>query len=100
MLARLRSLHGRGWPPLQGQVRDALASVRDHGFCRALWQPGLTSVATPIRSPSGSLYSLNVSFPIPPSGEDECVQLHANLLLELAKDIQDELGARNATRAP
>ena len=100
LLARLRSLHGRGWPQLQGQVRDALASVRDHGFCRALWQPGLTSVATPIRSPSGSLYSLNVSFPIPPSGEDECVQLHANLLLELAKDIQEELGARNATRAP
>ena len=88
LLARLRQAHGAQWPALRRGVDAALQSVQAHGFCRAQWQAGMTSVAAPLRTPSGELYALNVSFPAPSAQAEAGVDNHAALLLRLGADIQ------------
>lgn len=88
LLERLRVAHGSDWPVLRRGVEAMLASVRAHGFCRAEWQAGMTSVAAPVQTPGGMRYALNVSFPVPAASAQEGAQDHAALLLRLAEQVQ------------
>lgn len=85
---RLRQANGLDWTAQRRGIDAALRSVRERGFCIAEWQVGMKSVAAPIRAPSGELYALNVSFPVPAVSAEEQAQDHAALLLRLVADIR------------
>ncbi len=87
LLARLRQAHGEAWPPLLKGVEERLQSVHVHGYCCAFWHAGLASVAVPLRTTTGRLYALNVSFPVPTALASKVIEEHAALVLQLAIDI-------------
>ena len=88
LLGWLRQAHGAEWRALQPRVEAALEAVRERGFCHASWAAGMTAVALPLRSPSGSLYAMNVSFPTAEEVSTDAIEVHAQLLLRLAADLR------------
>ncbi|KAF1067458.1 hypothetical protein [Variovorax sp.] len=48
----------------------------------------MTAVALPLRSPAGSLYAMNVSFPTAEEVSTDAIEAHAQLLLRLAADLR------------
>lgn len=87
-LARLKAEQPTGWTAQRRAVDGALRAVREHGYCDARWQPGMTSVAVPLRAPQGGLYALNVSFPVLEASPRAGVPEHGALLLQLARQVQ------------
>ena len=88
LLGQLARGHLEAWPKLKRRVDAALRAVRKNGYCSAEWQAGMVAVATPLHSPTGRLYSLNLSFPASMPVPTETMQAHSNLLLALAGDIR------------
>lgn len=87
LVKRLRLEHANEWAAMGKQINESIEAVHKQGYCSAQWQAGVTSVATPILTPNGDLYALNVSFPaslVDSSG----LRHHGKLLLELADAIR------------
>jgi DNA-binding IclR family transcriptional regulator len=89
LLAHFRSGKGAQWRGLGKEIADALASVADHGYCAAAWQPEVVAVAAPLEF-QGSHYALNVSVFSAQSFEDAVREL-APILLALKERIRHGL---------
>lgn len=50
-----------GWPQLHVEILEAVASVRERGFCVASWQPEVVALATPLFIPGHAPMALNFS---------------------------------------
>jgi DNA-binding IclR family transcriptional regulator len=50
-----------GWPQLHAEILDAVASVREDGYCAASWQPEVVALATPLAIPGHGAMVLNFS---------------------------------------
>jgi len=87
LLSRLKQEHGAAWPDLQRHLEQSLRNVRDLGYCHARWAAGMEAVATPLKTPGGALYALNVSFPIGDAENADAVRAHARLLLNLRDSL-------------
>lgn len=55
LYSRLASRHGSDWPDLRARVEDAIAQVRERGFCivDGEWQRDIRSVGVPLVSTDG-----------------------------------------------
>ena len=92
LLARLRKAHGSEWPALQRHVDASMRAIDERGYCAAHWVPGMAAVAVPLRAPSGSLYAMNVSFPINGQASAESIEALAVLLLRLTAELRKMWG--------
>ncbi|WP_288462784.1 IclR family transcriptional regulator C-terminal domain-containing protein, partial [uncultured Pseudomonas sp.] len=78
---------------LEQEIRAALASVRNKGYCLAAWQPEVVAIATPLGLPGYRSYALNISLATPLSAAD-IEERYAGVLLGLAEEIRTAYGAR------
>jgi DNA-binding IclR family transcriptional regulator len=83
--------HGRtGWPRLHAEILDAVASVRERGYCAASWQPEVVALATPLSIPGHACVVLNFSVRTTDPVQAVMRELSA-LLLELRDEILAEV---------
>lgn len=91
-MSEMASRHpGRAWLAIRKEIKLAIQSVREKGYCIASWQPQVVAVATPMRLEGYGTYVLNASV----STQQEIAEVSAALakpLLALAAAIQDEVG--------
>lgn len=85
----------RSWPVLSAEIEEALASIRQFGFCAASWQPEVIAVAAPLVT-SDMAYAVNVSV-LTTEPLDRVVSRLAPKLLTLRDDIS--LALERATDA-
>lgn len=81
---------GRAWLAIRKEIKLAIQSVREKGYCMASWQPQVVAVATPMQLEGYGTYILNASV----STQQEIAEVAAALakpLLALAAAIQDEV---------
>lgn len=90
--ALLRQLAARNearWPDILAEVERSLLTIGRQGYCRAIWQPGMVSIAAPLRAQSP--HAVNVSYstvkPVPPEKEAH----YARLLISLVERIDRRL---------
>jgi DNA-binding IclR family transcriptional regulator len=90
-MSEMASRHpGRAWLAIRKEIKLAIQSVREKGYCIASWQPQVVAVATPMRLEGYGTYILNASV----STQQEIAEVAAALakpLLALAAAIQDEV---------
>lgn len=92
LLAHFKDRRGREWPALSREIAQALASVRDAGYCWASWQPQVVALATPIVLDSHSVHVLNMSV----TGDEATTAVVERLhepLLALAKQLRERIAA-------
>lgn len=88
VLARIASKYGHGWPQVKTQIMQAIASLAKKGYCVAVWQPGMVSIAAALKGPNQMHYAVNISFPTSDEeGIDVQVARYAPMLVQLNKDI-------------
>jgi len=92
LLDRIALLHNKGWPALLAEVSRGVAQIKKIGYCQAIWQPGMISIATPLPVPDQTVYALNISFSI---GDNEAetaaeVKRYAQILLRLKQQILEK----------
>ena len=90
LLALFRQRRGTGWPALQREIEEAAASVRQHGYCVAAWQPEVVALAAPIVLERQPAYLLNMSVSTPATAAS-VVRTLRGPLLALAEKIGLEL---------
>jgi DNA-binding IclR family transcriptional regulator len=61
LLTQFRERRRSGWRALQREIDEAIACVRERGFCFASWQPEVVALATPIVVGDHPVYALNMS---------------------------------------
>lgn len=49
------------WVELREAIEEGIASVRQHGYCMAAWQPDVVALATPITVDDNQIFILNMS---------------------------------------
>ena len=50
-----------GWKAIREEILTAVQLFGKNGYCTASWQPEVVAIATPIVTPSGAIYVLNMS---------------------------------------
>lgn len=94
--AALAARHGDDWPGLAAEIRQAVESVHQHGYCWAQWQSRILSVATPIVHANGQHYALNLSLPVSGMPLEQLVERHGELLLALRQQVVERWQAAEA----
>lgn len=61
LLEHLGMRRGACWALLEEEIRQAVESVRQRGYCYASWQPEVFAIATPITVQEHPIYVLNMS---------------------------------------
>ncbi|WP_298233224.1 IclR family transcriptional regulator [uncultured Azohydromonas sp.] len=92
LLAHFKARRGREWGELSREIAQAVASVRDEGYCWASWQPQVVALATPIFPHGHPVHVLNMSV----AGDETpqaVVERLQEPLLALAKQLQERLAA-------
>jgi DNA-binding IclR family transcriptional regulator len=92
LLAHFKARRGREWGALSREIAQAMASVRDAGYCWASWQPQVVALATPVVLKGHPVHVLNMSV----TGEETpaaVVQRLHEPLLSLAKQLQERIEA-------
>jgi DNA-binding IclR family transcriptional regulator len=69
-----------GWSRLHAEILDAVASVRERGYCAASWQPEVVALATPLPIPGHACVVLNFSVRTADSVQAVTRELSASLL--------------------
>lgn len=75
----------RSWGALSADIKAALVSIKESGYCAASWQPEVIAVAAPLIT-SGMAYAVNVSV-LTTDPFDSVVKRLAPKLLTLRDDI-------------
>jgi DNA-binding IclR family transcriptional regulator len=68
------------WPRLRSDIRKAIDSVEQRGWCAASWQPEVVALAAPLKLEAERGYVLNVSVSSTESLADVAAELNAPLL--------------------
>ena len=61
LLMHFKARKKSGWPSLEHEIAEAIASVQQQGYCAASWQPEVIALAAPIVTDEHPIYVLNVS---------------------------------------
>jgi len=97
LVARLEQAYTGTWPEQQRGIHKALWDVRQKGYCYAQWAVGMAAVATPLQTPDGALYALNISFPVLALTDTDGAHAHAAQLITLKHALQADLAANHPT---
>ena len=90
-LDALRARNPGRFEAVRRPIAEAIAQVREHGFCAVAWQRDVVAVATPVVLPYGPIYALNMSI----SGRESLAEIVETLpgpLLALRGEIMSRLG--------
>lgn len=85
-LEQFKLKRAKGWRELKSQIFEAFASLEEHDYCVARWQPGVLALATPLQTAQGSSPILNVSMSQSEPSPKDVDQL-SNILLDLKGEI-------------
>lgn len=91
LMAKFRERRGSGWRDLAREIDAAIASVREHGYCWATWQPQVVALATPVAVVDHPVYVLNMSVTGDAEAE-EVVERLSEPLLSLGRRLQEAIG--------
>lgn len=98
LMARFRERRESGWNQIRDEIKSAIRSVAERGFCSASWQPEVVALATPIVLEGRPVYVLNVSVTTKASIlETEAVL--GGPLLDLSANVQATLAALEVNRS-
>jgi DNA-binding IclR family transcriptional regulator len=90
--------YGTRWPALQREIERAVAHVERHGWCGAIWKPGMVAIASPLVVPGQAVHAMNFSFPNL-GGDTTLQERHAGrLLVETVASLRATLIATSASR--
>ncbi|KWT89246.1 MULTISPECIES: IclR family transcriptional regulator [unclassified Variovorax] len=98
LMAQFRERRGSGWNQIRDEIRSAIRSVAERGFCSASWQPEVVALATPVVLEGRPVYVLNVSV----TTKGSIVETEAVLggpLLDLSANVQATLAALEVSRS-
>lgn len=95
-MARLRRRHPTRWLGTARAIRQSIADTLDQGWCAVSWQPGVVSVAMPLRHASAPLM-INVSVTTNAALETAAAALEPRLK-ELESTIREALSAQQRAR--
>jgi DNA-binding IclR family transcriptional regulator len=90
LVAQFRARRTSGWRDLVRDIDAAIASVHEHGYCWASWQPQVVALATPVVVVDHPVYVLNKSI----TGAAEATEVVDRLcepLLSLKRRLQDAI---------
>jgi DNA-binding IclR family transcriptional regulator len=90
LLAQFRARRSSGWRELARDIDAAIASVHEHGYCWASWQPRVVALATPLVMADHPVYVVNMS--ITADAEPaEVVERLREPLLALKRRLQEAI---------
>ncbi|WP_157268218.1 IclR family transcriptional regulator [Azohydromonas aeria] len=92
LLARFKARRGGEWGRLSREITQAVASVRDAGYCWASWQPQVVALATPVVLDRHPVHVLNMSVTGDETPQAVVEQLREPLLA-LAKRLREGISA-------
>ncbi len=90
LMARFRARRTSGWRDLAREIDAAIASVGEHGYCWAAWQPQVVALATPLVVLDHPVYVLNMSI-TGDTAAKEVVDRLSEPLLSLGRRLQDAI---------
>lgn len=61
LMEQFQARRGAGWRAMARDISAAIASVREHGYCWASWQPQVVALAMPVVVADHPVYVLNMS---------------------------------------
>lgn len=93
-LAAIAPRHGQRWPSLAADIEDGLARIAREGYCSAVWQAGLVSIAAPLCSPGVAVHSVNISFSVADGDLRTLETRYAPSLLRMVERFQEALAQR------
>lgn len=85
----LAQRYGKQWSALKKEMARAMSEYAQHGYCHALWLPGLMGVGATVVGPDNVLYAVNISFEVDGKNDDQRVHHYAPMLLQLVASIGD-----------
>ena len=91
LMDQFQARRGAGWRAMARDINAALASVREHGFCWASWQPQVVALAMPVVVVDQPVYVLNMSV----MGDAEPMAVVDRLsgpLLKLGRRLRESIG--------
>lgn len=98
LMTQFRERRESGWNQIHDEIRSAIRSVKERGFCSASWQPEVVALATPIVVEGRPVYVLNTSV----TTKASIAQTESMLggpLLELSESVKATLAALEIRRA-
>ena len=90
LMVRLRERRASGWRDLAREIDAAIASVDQHGYCWAAWQPQVVALATPVVVLGHPVYVLNMSVAGDVAVQEVVDRLRAPLL-KLGRRLQQAI---------
>lgn len=96
--AAFAGTYGARWPALQREVERAVAHVERHGWCGAVWKPGMVAIASPLVVPGQSVHAMNFSFPNLGGDTARQERRSGRLLVETVARLRTALIAQGAAR--
>ena len=91
LMAQFQARRGPGWRTLAREIKEAIASVRENGYCWASWQPEVVALAMPVVVVDHPIYVLNMSV----TGDADPMAVVERLcgpLLNLGRRLQESIG--------
>lgn len=79
LMARLGRQRLSGWQAIRTEILAAVHMFSRRGYCIASWQPEVIALATPIVTPNGSVYVLNMSVATQQSAQEVEAELSTPL---------------------
>ncbi|MDR6858257.1 IclR family transcriptional regulator [Variovorax guangxiensis] len=98
LMAQFRERRGSGWNQVRDEIKSAIRSVAERGFCSASWQPEVVALATPVVLEGRPVYVLNVSVTTKASMV-ETESMLGGPLLELSEKVKTTLAALEVNRS-
>jgi DNA-binding IclR family transcriptional regulator len=80
LLARFKAARHSEWRRIREEIKAAMASVEQRGYCVASWQPEVVALAAPLVMPDRPIYVFNVSVATAASVRDTEEELRGPLL--------------------
>jgi DNA-binding IclR family transcriptional regulator len=92
MLAYFKARRGGEWEGLSREIAQAVASVRDAGYCWPSWQPHVVALSTPVVLDGHPVHVLNMNITGDETATAVVDRLHEPLLA-LAKQLRERVAA-------
>jgi len=80
LLARFKAARRSEWGRLRDEIKAAISSVEQHGYCVASWQPEVVAMAAPLVMAQRPIYVFNVSVTTTASMQETEAELKVPLL--------------------
>ena len=90
LMEQFQARRGPGWRAVSREIKMAVASVRENGYCWASWQPEVVALAMPVVVVDHPTYVLNMSV----TGDADpmaVVELLCGPLLNLGRRLQEAI---------